>query len=106
MKNAGRIAVLGNVVLTARRKHVDDQRLLQRRRSVFNAAADYERIAGTHFKCLAFARDLQMSTYHVNHLLMRVAMNGSNPSFLHAMLGQKKLVVVSQDFARETRLRG
>jgi hypothetical protein len=94
-----------NVVFPARREDIDDQRIVQGRGLMFDTAANHETVARERIE-RGFANcNSQMSAYDVNDLLVGMTVPGTNPTFLHAVFGEKKLVVVRTNATDKTGLR-
>jgi hypothetical protein len=95
----------GNVVLAAGRKDVYYDRIFYRRRPMLDASANDETIASLKVERFSLTRDFQMSTNHVDKLIVHVTVNAACPSLDHLMLDEKKLVVIRHDPAKHARLR-
>jgi hypothetical protein len=64
---------------------------------VLNAATYDKAIATSDFKRLIACLDTQMPGYDIGHLIVRVAVRRSSPSFFHPVLGEKQFGVISTD---------
>src|SRR2546427_910763 len=72
---------------------------------VLNTAADNKTVAASHFERLVTADHFQMTGHHIDELVVGMAVAHTDPSFFHAMLGQKQLVIMGTDQSRKPRLR-
>ncbi len=87
--------------MTAGSENVDHDGVFQRAGAVFDAAADQKSISGADVECLTCGGDAQMAADHIHDLFVRVTVHGADPSLLHAVLGEEKLVVVRQNLTFE-----
>jgi len=85
---------LDDVVLAAGRKDIYHNRIFYRGSPVLDASANDETIAGSKVECFSLTGDPQMTTDHVDNLIVHMTVNTARPSLDHLMLREKKLVVV------------
>src|SRR6266446_2058177 len=95
----------GYVVFPARSEDVDYKRILDRGSAVLHAAAYRESVPCAQFETFSLAAHFQVSPHNVNDLIVRMAVHRSSPPFHHAMLGEKKLIVIRTHAAREAGFR-
>jgi hypothetical protein len=66
---------------------------------MFDAALNNEAVSGADLKRSSTRCHFEMSGDHVRHLIVRMAVSDADPASVHAMFGEKELVVVRADKA-------
>ena len=92
------------IVVPDRGKNVDYDRRFERGGLVFDSTAHHKAVAGANLKCLGATGDAEPAGDDVGDLIVRVAMTGTDPPFLHAVLGKKQFFIVGADGAGQTGL--
>jgi len=69
------------------------------------AAFDGNAVAAPHFPPLALGLKQNVSTHHINHLVMRMAMARSLPTFFKCVTHQHEMRVVCQHLTPHSRYR-
>jgi hypothetical protein len=72
---------------------------------MFDTAVNHETVTRAGIERGFANGNSQMSAHDVNDLLVGMTVPGANPTFIHAMFGEKKLIVVRTNATDKTGLR-